>query len=59
VALGAGSALGDLTNSYVKRKLAIDEWGRAIPGHGGILDRFSSMAGSAVLVFYFLLIVQP
>jgi CDP-diglyceride synthetase len=59
VALGAGSALGDLTNSYVKRKLALDEWGRAIPGHGGILDRFSSMAGSAVLVFYFLLIVQP
>jgi len=53
--LGIGSALGDLANSYVKRKLNITEWSHAIPGHGGFLDRFSSMAGSVTLVFYFLL----
>ncbi len=52
--LGIGGALGDLANSYAKRKANIKDWSSAIPGHGGFIDRLSSLAGSAVLVFYFL-----
>lgn len=54
--LGLGSILGDLANSVAKRNLGIKDWARTIPGHGGFLDRFSSMAGSVSLVFYFLIV---
>jgi CDP-diglyceride synthetase len=52
--IGLGSALGDLANSFVKRRLGIKDWSRAIPGHGGFIDRLSSLSGSALLTFYFL-----
>jgi len=52
--LGVGSAIGDLANSYAKRKANIKDWSNAIPGHGGFIDRLSSLAGSAVLTFYFI-----
>lgn len=54
IPIGAGSAIGDLFNSFVKRKLNIKDWSRAIPGHGGFIDRFSSLAGSVMFTFYFL-----
>lgn len=46
LALGVGvaSAAGDLINSIAKRNLGIKDWGNAIPGHGGVLDRFSSLS---------------
>lgn len=47
--VGVGSALGDLANSYVKRRLGIKEWSNRIPGHGGYLDRFASLAGASLL----------
>lgn len=44
LAVGIASAAGDLMNSVAKRQLGIKDWGDTIPGHGGILDRFSSMS---------------
>lgn len=52
--IGVGSVLGDLANSFIKRKLGIKDWGAALPGHGGFIDRLASLAGSAALTFYFL-----
>lgn len=48
LAIGLLSAAGDLVNSFSKRKLKIDDWGNTIPGHGGVMDRFSSL--NAVLI---------
>lgn len=52
--IGLGAAVGDLANSHVKHLLAIKDWSNSIPGHGGYIDRLSSLVGSALFTFYFL-----
>jgi CDP-diglyceride synthetase len=50
LAIGLASAAGDLFNSAAKRQIGIKDWGMTIPGHGGILDRMSSMSTSFLII---------
>ena len=51
--LSVVSQLGDLFMSLVKRKFGIKDYGKMIPGHGGILDRFDSITAVSVVIFIF------
>lgn len=46
------SQIGDLAASAIKRNHEIKDYGKLIPGHGGILDRFDSVIYTAPIVFY-------
>ena len=44
--------VGDLAASAVKRNYNIKDYGKLIPGHGGILDRFDSVLFTAPVIYY-------
>lgn len=46
------SQVGDLAASAIKRNHDIKDYGKLIPGHGGILDRFDSVIITAPIIFY-------
>ncbi len=46
------SMVGDLAASAIKRNYDIKDYGKLIPGHGGILDRFDSVIFTAPVIFY-------
>ena len=48
------SQVGDLTASAIKRNYEIKDYGKIIPGHGGVLDRFDSVIFVAPFVYYLL-----
>ena len=49
------SQYGDLTASWIKRKLGIKDFGSILPGHGGVLDRFDGWIYALPLVWLIML----
>jgi phosphatidate cytidylyltransferase len=44
------SQLGDLVTSFIKREQGIKDYGKVLPGHGGIMDRFDSIIAVAPII---------
>ena len=46
------SQVGDLEASAIKRNHEIKDYGKLIPGHGGIMDRFDSVIVTAPMIYF-------
>lgn len=49
---------GDLTASAIKRKFNIKDFGKIIPGHGGVLDRFDSIIFTSGICYIMLKVID-
>ncbi len=57
-AVGAVVAqIGDLAASAIKRNYDLKDYGKLIPGHGGILDRFDSVIFTAPMIYFLTVIL--
>lgn len=50
------SQVGDLTASAIKRNHGIKDYGKLIPGHGGVMDRFDSVIFTAPMIYLLVLV---
>lgn len=46
------SQIGDLAASGIKRNYEIKDYGKLIPGHGGIMDRFDSVIVTSPIIYF-------
>ena len=51
------SQIGDLAASGIKRNHNIKDYGKLIPGHGGIMDRFDSVIFTAPMIYYLVVLL--
>jgi len=46
------SQYGDLTSSWIKRRLKLKDFGNIIPGHGGFIDRFDGWIYALPIIWF-------
>ena len=56
--VSAVSQFGDLFASTLKREYEIKDYGNILPGHGGVLDRFDSLALAGSIFFVLVYIIK-
>ncbi len=50
--------MGDIAESWIKRRTGVKDSSSLIPGHGGFLDRFDAMTGAVVVVMLLSLLMS-
>ena len=58
IILSVISIFGDLSASVIKRHFGVKDYGKMIPGHGGIMDRFDSMLFVFPIIYSILSIIE-
>lgn len=53
------SMVGDLAASAIKRNFDVKDYGKLIPGHGGILDRFDSVIFTTPIIYFLAAEILP
>ncbi len=51
------SQVGDLAASAIKRNQDVKDYGKLIPGHGGVMDRFDSVIFTAPMIYFLTLLL--
>lgn len=54
---GMLSQIGDWAASAIKRYVQIKDFGKIMPGHGGVLDRFDSILFTAPVIYFYLSLI--
>lgn len=50
--------MGDIAESWIKRRAGVKDSSNLIPGHGGFLDRFDALVGAVVLLMLLSLVTS-
>lgn len=57
VVAGILTELGDLFESFIKRRAGVKDMGKIMPGHGGVMDRIDGMSFASAFIFFAFLII--
>lgn len=57
--LSVVSQVGDLIASLIKREYGVKDYGKLMPGHGGVMDRFDSILAVATPLLFVSLFFPP
>lgn len=59
IVLAVVSQVGDLIASLIKREYGVKDYGKLMPGHGGVMDRFDSVLAVATPLLIVCMIYPP